>query len=60
MVGIEIVPLADACLVAPATQFIQVSPVVDAGVGGQAALCLQMVQKAVQPVLLVMRHEQEG
>jgi hypothetical protein len=59
-VGIEIVPVADACLVAPAKQFSQVAPVVDAGIGGQAALGLQMVQKVIQPVLLLMCHEQEG
>ena len=31
-----------------------------AGVGRQAALSLQVVQKVIQPVLLVMRHEKEG
>jgi hypothetical protein len=55
-VGVEGIPLADARLFAPAEKFIEVATVVKAGVYGEAALGLQVLQKQVQPMLLVMRH----
>ena len=60
MVGVDVIPLADARLLAPAKQFIEVAPVVNAGVYGQAAFGLQVLQKSVQPMLHVMCHANEG
>jgi len=56
MVGFEVVPAADVCPGTPAKQFIQIAPVVGKGVGRETALCLQVVQKVIQPLLLVMCH----
>jgi hypothetical protein len=52
--------MLDTGIPAPAQQFCQVTPVMPAGIGRQAALCLQVVQETIDPVPGFVSHCQQG
>jgi hypothetical protein len=58
--AIDIAPLLDARFLAPFEKRGEVSPVMFAGEGGQAALVQQMPGKSFDPVLFAFLHHMHG